>query len=92
MNPLVIWRIVAAVGALLGIGGTVYGVDQHQKRKQEQAANRSRLHQIDAELTAKEQQLASLRALLGDKNEQVRILAVEVARLRNAADGMRRSA
>lgn len=92
MNPLVIWRIVAAVGALLGIGGTAYGVDQHQKRKREQAANRARLQQIEAELASKEQQLASLQALLGDKNEQVRILAAEVARLRNAANEMRRSA
>jgi len=92
MNPLVIWRIVAAVGALLGIGGTAYGVDQHQKRKKEQAANRARLQQIEAELALKEQQLASLHALLGDKNEQVRVLAAEVARLRTAASELRRSA
>ncbi len=92
MNPLAIWRIVAAVGALLGIGGTAYGVDQHQKRKKEQAANRARLRRIEAELASKEQQLATLQALLGDKNEQVRILAAEVARLRNGANKMRRSA
>lgn len=92
MNPIIVWRIVAAVGALLGIGGTAYGIDQHQKRKEEQAANRARLRQIERELAAKEEQLASLQALLGDKNEQVRILAVEVARLRNAANDLRRSA
>jgi chromosome segregation ATPase len=92
MNPLVIWRIVAAVGCLLGIGGTAYGVDQHQKRKKEQGANRARLQQIEAELASKEQQLASLQALLGDKNEQVRILAAEIARLRSAANELRRSA
>jgi capsule polysaccharide export protein KpsE/RkpR len=92
MNPIVLWRIVAAVGVLLGIGGTAYGVDQHQKRKKEQAANRARLQQLEAELATKELQLASLRALLGDKNEQVRILAAEVARLRSAANDMRRSA
>ena len=92
MNPLVIWRIVAAVGTLLGIGGTAYGVDQHQKRKKEQSANRARLQQIEAELASKEKQLASLQALLGDKNEQVRILVAEVARLRNAAKEVRRSA
>lgn len=92
MNPIIVWRIVAAVGALLGIGGTAYGIEQHQKRKEEQAANRARLRQIEAELAAKEEQLASLQALLGDKNEQVRILAVEVARLRDAANDLRRSA
>ncbi|MBK8997364.1 MAG: hypothetical protein IPM35_16670 [Myxococcales bacterium] len=85
-------RIAAAVLALLGIGGTAYGVDQHQKRKKEQAANRARLQQIEAELALKEQQLASLHALLGDKNEQVRALAAEVVRLRNAASELRRSA
>lgn len=90
--PLVIWPIVAAVGTLLGIGGTAYGVDQHQKRKKEQSAHRARLQQIEAELASKEQQLASVRASLGDKNAQVRILAAEVARLRNAANEMRRSA
>ena len=92
MNPVVIWRIVAAVAALLGIGGAAYGVDQHQKRKTEQAATRALLQQIEAELATKEQQLASLRAMVGDKNEQLRILAAEVARLRNAANEMRRSA
>lgn len=92
MNPLVIWRIVAAIGALLGIGGAAYGVDQHQKRKQEQAANGARLREIEAELGRKEQQLASLQALLGEKNNQVRSLAAEVARLRIAANDLRRSA
>lgn len=85
MNPIVIWRIVAAIGVLLGIGGTAYGVDQHQKRKKEQAANRARLQQLEAELAAKEEDLASLQARLGDKNEQVLILAAEVAQLRTSA-------
>ncbi len=92
MNPLMIWRIVAAVGALLGIGGMAYGADQHQKRKKEQAENRVRLQQIDDELASKEQQLDTLRASLGDKNEQVRILVAEITRLRNTANEMRRSA
>lgn len=92
MNPIVILRIIAAVGALLGFGGTAYGVDQHQKRKEEQAANRALLQRLEAELAAKEQQLASLQAILGDKNEQIRILAAEVARLRDAVNKMRRSA
>lgn len=87
-----IWRIVAAVGALLGIGGTAYGVDQHKKRKKEQDENHVRLQQLEAELASKEQQLATLRTLLDEKNEQVRILAAEVARLRNTVNEMRRSA
>ena len=81
-----------AIGGLLGTGGVAYGVDQHQKRKKEQAAHRARLRQFEAELATKEQQLESLQALLGTKNEQVRILAAEVVQLRNAMNEMRRSA
>ncbi|WP_321894630.1 hypothetical protein [Paraburkholderia heleia] len=92
MNPIVIWRIVAGVGALLGISGTAYGLDQHKKRKSEQAASRARLQQLEAELAKKEQQLTALRTLLGSKNGQVRILAAEVDRLRSGASDLRRSA
>lgn len=91
MNPLVIWRIVAAAGFLLGVGGTAYGVDQHQKRRKEQSANRACLQQVEAEVASKEQQLGLLQALLSDKNEQVREFAAEVAQLRNAANEMRRA-
>jgi outer membrane murein-binding lipoprotein Lpp len=92
MNPIVLWRIVAGVSALVGISGTAYGFDQHMKRKAEQAASRVRLQRLEAEHARKEQQLAALRTLLGNKNEQVRILAAEVDRLRNAANEMRRAA
>lgn len=92
MNPIVIWRIVAGVGALLGISGTAYGLDQHKKRKSEQVASRARLQQLEVELAKKEQQLTALRTLLGNKNEQVRILAAEVDHLRSAVSAMRRSA
>lgn len=90
MNPLVIWRIVAGVGTLLGIGGTTYGIDQHQKRKREQAANSNYLRQIEVELASKEQLLASLQSSLGEKNQQVHILTAEIVRLRNEADKLRR--
>jgi chromosome segregation ATPase len=80
------------VGALLGISGTAYGLDQHKKRKSEQAASRARLQHLEADLAKKEQQLTVLRNRLGSKNEQVRILAAEVDRLRSAASDLRRSA
>lgn len=86
--PLLVFFAVLGIG----IGGAAYGVDQHQKRKQEQERNRARLQQIEAELALKEQQLTSLRVLLGRKNEQVRDLTAEVVRLRNAASELRRSA
>lgn len=83
MNPTTIWRILAAIGALLGIGGTAYGVDQHKKRRREQAASRARLERLETELVAKESELASLRTLLGEKNEQVLALAAVVEQLRD---------
>ncbi|WP_110017206.1 hypothetical protein [Plasticicumulans acidivorans] len=84
--------LIGIISLLFGTGGIAYGLDQRQKRKKEQAANRARLQQIEAELTLKELQLVSLRNLLGDKNEQVRILATEITRLRSAANEMRRLA
>jgi capsule polysaccharide export protein KpsE/RkpR len=92
MNPIVIWRIISGIAALLGIGGAAYGVDQNQKRKREQAAHRARLEQLESDLTNKEAQLGMLHALLGEKNEQVRNLAAEVARLRSEVAAARRSA
>jgi len=92
MNPNVIRRIATVVVGLVGIGGSAYGADQHRKRKQEQAANRARLQEIEDDLASKEEQLSSLQALLGNKNEQVQILASEIDCLRQVADEMRRSA
>lgn len=83
MNPILIGRLVAVVGGLLGVAGAAYGVDQHVKRRHEQEAHRARLQQIDDDLRSKEEQLASLRPLLGDKNDQVRILAAEIQMLRD---------
>lgn len=92
MNGKVIAWIIAAVGALIGIGGGAYGADQHAKRRREQAENRARLAQIEAELASKERELESLRRRLGDKNDQVRTLATEVMRLRATAATVRMSA
>lgn len=90
--PVLLWPILTVIGALFGIGGTAYGVDQHQKRKQEQAAFRARLQQLEEELVAKESQLNALRTRLGAKNAQVMALAQEVERLRSEMGVMKRSA
>ena len=56
--------------------------DQHEKRKSEQAAHRAELQKLQAALARNETELAAVRSRLGEKNEQVRILAAEVLRLR----------
>lgn len=85
MNPIVIYRILAAAGGLVGVAGAAYGVDQHTKRKREQGANRARLQEIEEELASKEAELTTLASKLGEKNDQVRILAVEIGMLRDQA-------
>jgi capsule polysaccharide export protein KpsE/RkpR len=90
--PFFIWPLATAIFALLGIGGGASAFDQYQKRKQEQAAYRARLQQLEGELKTKEEQLAILRVNLGEKNNQVRTLSAEVINLRNALAAMRMSA
>lgn len=86
-----IWLIITAISALFGIGGTAYGADQHQKRKEEQAAFRARLQELEKEINAQVIQL-TLRRRLGEKNAQVLALAKEVERLRSQMEKMRRAA
>jgi capsule polysaccharide export protein KpsE/RkpR len=50
------------------------------------------LEQLEKALSEKEVELAALRARLGEKNDQVRILAEEVQRLRREIEAMRRAA
>lgn len=92
MNGRVIAYVIGAIGALFGIGGAAYGADQHKKRKDEEAAFRARLQQLEAQLAGKEAEYAQLFARLGEKNEQVRKLGAEVMNLRATIEAMRKSA
>lgn len=73
---------LAILGVLLGIGGIALAVDQQTKRQREQEMFRQKMQALRAELDQKEARLTALEGLLGPKNEQVRILAQEVLRLR----------
>ena len=91
MKPVHIrWLTRAAVG-LLGVSGAAYGSDQHIKRRKEQVANRERLQEIEKGLSAKEGELQALRSALGDKNDQVQLLAAEIEMLREQAAALRGS-
>lgn len=93
MNPNLIWKIIAGIGALLGIGGGAYGYDQHKKRQAEQSGFRAELRRLETRLSTKEAELAALSARLGEKNNQVRTLAAEVQQLRaEVAEARRRAA
>jgi uncharacterized protein involved in exopolysaccharide biosynthesis len=67
------------------IAAFLYAVHQHQKRVHEQARFRECLNRLRAQLASKEDELASLRERLGEKNEQVLLLADEIDRLRAQA-------
>lgn len=84
----VIWKILAGIGILVGVGGATFGADQQQKRKKEQAGHRDQLEKLKSQLATKEEELAKLRSRLGEKNEQVHRLAEEVERRRAEVDGL----
>jgi hypothetical protein len=68
--------------AFFGIFGVLFGADQHDKRRREQQNFRAQLVQLQIELFLREQELAKLSELLGEKNSQVVQLAARVECLR----------
>lgn len=77
------WAAVAIlIATAFGVGGLAYGADQQQKREQEAARFRHELGLWRAALAQKEAEFANLAGRLGPRNEQVRLLAAEVERLR----------
>lgn len=84
--------IIVAVGTLLGIGGTAYGVDQHLKRQKEQEMFRAELARMKKRMGEMEAELAKLRRRFGDKCDQLRKMAAEIERLREVIAQMERRA
>lgn len=80
--------IFCALGALVGIGGYAHGADQHKKRKKGQKLYRKTLKRLKQHMGEKEAELVYLGIRLGDKCDQVRKLAREIARLREVIAGM----
>lgn len=74
---------------LAAVGGIVIADDQHTKRKKEEAYFRAALTQLQETLARREAELAALQVQLGPKNEQVRVLAQEVERLRGQLNALR---
>ncbi|MBU1409958.1 hypothetical protein KKC22_00445 [Myxococcota bacterium] len=64
------------------VAGWICAADQSEKRSKEQQGFRDTLSELERQLAEKEAALATLRVLFGEKNEQVRILAAEIQRLR----------
>ncbi|MDN0082060.1 hypothetical protein QU487_04735 [Crenobacter sp. SG2305] len=84
--------LIPIICAIFGIGGIAYGMDQHNERNREQRNFRYHLKQLEKELSEKEEELTALRVRLGEKNDQVRILAAEIERLRQEIAATRKRA
>ena len=74
--------IIAGVAAAAAVAGWLEADSQQDARKDEQRRARKKLRALEARLADTEDRHRVLRARLGRKNEQVRTLAKEVARLR----------
>lgn len=92
MNPIVLWRSIAGVATLFGIGGGAYGYDQHRKRKAEQERFRREVANLEQRLATQEHDYAVLFARLGEKNNQVRVLADELRHTQEELAAARRRA
>ena len=73
---------IPIIAVLFGFGGVLYGADQHDQRIREQQNFRAELANVNRKLLLAELELASLSALLGQKNSQVTQLALRVEQLR----------
>lgn len=87
MSPATIGTIIGIAGSLLGIGGVVYAVDQHEKANRIQRDYRSKVGAWEAMQEESEAAAADLVARLAVKNDQVRYLSTEHARRVGLPDG-----
>ena len=75
------WKLImVVVSVLFGIGGTAYGVNQHQKRKAEQDRFRKEVNRLAA-------RVADAEARYGRQSAHYQELAAELERLRQSRAG-----
>ena len=87
------WLIpIAAVSVLIAIGGVAYACDQETKREEEQERARKKIAKLNKRICELEQKRDHLLPVLGKRNDQVRILADEISRLREKLAKARRRA
>jgi hypothetical protein len=84
--------LLRVIGGLLFLGAVGYGVDQRQKRKREQAANRARLRRDEARLAGMEQDLRWLRERLRVGDRRLREAYAEIVELRASISQRSRAA
>lgn len=87
------WLIpVAVASALLAFFGVAYGCDQENKREEEQERARDEIAKLKNRISELERDHDHLLPVLGKRNDQVRVLADEISRLRGVLAEARRRA
>jgi len=79
--PFIPW-IIAGVATLIAGAAIADDVDQRNKRAEEQQRFRREIAKLTTKIAELEAAHATLSAILGEKNQQVRAMAEEILRLR----------
>ena len=83
------YPIMLGVTALIAFATAVYASDQQDKREEDLKRFRGKIAALEERLAGKEREYRSLLRRLGRKNWQVRELAREIERLREALAKLR---
>ena len=78
------YPIMLGVAALIAFASVVHACDQQNKREEDQRRFREKIAALEERLAGKEREFRRLLRRLGRKNRQVRELAQEIERLREA--------
>ena len=80
---------LCGIGIGIGIGGVAWGYDQYQKRKTEQERFRCEVARLEERISNVEQRRAELNSRLSDKDDQNRVLLLEIMQLREELESYR---
>ncbi len=72
---------IPVIAVLFGVGGVLFGADQHDQRIREQRNFRAELERVNRKLLLGQLELSGLSVLLGQKNAQVMQLAALLEQL-----------
>jgi len=82
MNPIIIYRVIAGIGTLVGVAGGVYGYDQHNKRNEESEIFDEEINDLTQKSIRLKKESDEKDEMLRRSNKKVRDLAKEVEKLK----------
>ena len=85
MNPIIIYRVIAGVGTLIGAAGAAYGYDQHNKREKEAEIFDAEIDDLTQKNNRFEIEMTEKDEMLLKSRRQVRTLAHELEKLKKDA-------